>query len=321
MCDAHDPSPFDLTRRHFLSGVGMGIGAMALGGLEARGMADSTVLAPHYPGKAKRVIFLFQSGGPSQLDLFDHKPLLQDHNGQELPDSVRQGQRLTGMSGNQSSLPLAGSLFAFDRHGQCGAQISELLPHTAKIADELCIIRSMVTDAINHDPAITFFQTGSEIAGRPSMGSWINYGLGSMNNDLPAFVVLVTANKGGQPLYARLWGNGFLESRHQGVQLRAGKDPVLYLTDPEGVSHHMRTDMTAAVKALNELQFQREHDPAIRSRIAQYELASRMQLSVPEVTDLSDEPEETYELYGDDAHTPGTYAANCLLARRLAERD
>ena len=259
--------------------------------------------------------------GPSQLDLFDYKPVLERQNGMELPDSVRRGQRLTGMSGNQSTLPLAGSLFKFKQHGNCGAWVSDLLPHTARIVDELCFIRSMHTEAINHDPAITFFQTGSQVAGRPSMGSWISYGLGSVNRDLPAFIVLVTANKGGQPLYSRLWGSGFLDSRYQGVQLRAEADPVLYLTNPEGISPHVRRGMLDGLKDLNELQYESELDPVIQSRIAQYELAYRMQMSVPDATDLSDEPDEVFELYGDDARKPGTYAANCLLARRLAERD
>ena len=327
MCDCHDYSFLEPTRRHVLGGMMMGLGSMALGtmgtqaGVVLPGGVGGRGGVPMLPARAKRVIFLFQSGGPSQLDLFDHKPLLQDRNGEQLPDSVRRGQRLTGMSGNQSSLPLAGAQFKFARHGKCGAWVSELLPCTAGIVDELCFVRSMFTEAINHDPAITFFQTGSEIAGRPSMGSWVNYGLGSMNNDLPAFVVLVTGNKGGQPLYARLWGSGFLDAHHQGVQLRAGKDPVLYLTNPEGVSRNSRRGMLDALSKLNMLQETRVGDPAIASRIAQYELAFRMQMSVPEVADLSDEPEETFALYGEDARTPGTYAANCLLARRLAERD
>ena len=314
------PSPLDLTRRHFLSSGSMGLGALALGSLTGGAMALPEATARLAP-KAKRVIFLFQSGGPSQLDLFDHKPLLQEKNGEPLPASVRKGQRLTGMSGNQSLLPLAGSQFKFAQHGKSRVWVSDLMPHTAKIVDDLCFVRSMFTEAINHDPAMTFFQTGSQIAGRPSMGSWINYGLGSMNENLPAFIVLVTANKGGQPLYARLWGSGFLDSSHQGVQLRAGADPVLYLTNPEGVSSHVRENMLDGLSSLNELQFEREQDPGIRSRIAQYELASRMQLSVPDVADLAEEPEETFELYGEDARKPGTYAANCLLARRLAERD
>ena len=324
---SEDPTnidPLQVTRRQFLSTSTLGLGAMALGGLgtnPAVAGPSSRLTASHFAPRAKRVIFLFQSGGPSQLDLFDHKPILNLKNGEELPESIRSGQRLTNMSGNQSTLPLAGSLFAFKKYGQSGAQVSELLPHTAKIVDELCFIRSMHTSAINHDPAITFFQTGSENAGRPSIGSWISYGLGSVNNNLPSFVVLVTANKGGQPLYSRLWGSGFLESKYQGVQFRAGKDPVLYLTNPEGVSPNSRRRMLESLRSLNGLQFQREADPEIQSRLAQYELAYRMQMSVPEATDLSEEPKEIFELYGEDARTPGTYAANCLLARRLAERD
>ena len=324
MIDPNHLDPMSLTRRHFLGSAALGLGAAALGGLGSNSQASAMVeeqLLPHFAPRARRVIFLFQSGGPSQLDLFDYKPLLNEQNGQELPASVRKGQRLTGMSGNQSSLPLAGSQFKFKRHGDSGAWISDLMPHTASISDDLCFIRSMHTDAINHDPAITFFQTGSENAGRPSMGSWVSYGLGSVNQDLPSFVVLVTRNKGGQPLYARLWGSGFLDAHHQGVQFRAGKDPVLYLTNPEGISPHVRRGMLDGLKELNEVQFRQELDPGIQSRISQYELAYRMQMSVPEVSDLSDEPDETFELYGEDARIPGTYAANCLLARRLAERD
>ena len=325
---AHASAPIDpmlLTRRRFLAGTMGGIGGMALASL-APNLAEASALpglpiGPHFAPQARRIIYLVQSGGPSQLDLFDHKPLLQERNGEELPDSIRQGQRLTGMSGNQSTLPLAGAQFKFQRHGESGMWVSELLPHTAGIVDKLCFVRSMHTDAINHDPAITFFQTGSEIAGRPSLGSWLSYGLGSENRDLPAFIVLVTKDKGGQPLYARLWGNGFLDSRHQGVQLRAGADPVLYLADPEGVSPASRRRMLEGIRALDELQQQRSNDSGIRSRIAQYELAHRMQMSVPEVTDLSDEPDSTFDLYGEDARRPGSFAANCLLARRLAERD
>merc|ERR1711965_1060477 len=242
-------------------------------------------MAPHFAPRAKRIIYLFQSGGPSQLDLFDHKPALQDRNGQELPDSVRQGQRLTGMSGNQASLPMAGAQFKFERHGECGMWVSELMPRTAAIVDDLCFIRSMQTEAINHDPAITFLQTGSELAGRPSMGAWVSYGLGTENRDLPAFVVLVTKDKGGQPLYSRLWGSGFLESRLQGVQMRAGRDPVLYLANPEGVSRARRRRMLDRITGLDAAQHAQAQDPEIHSRLAQYELAYRMQMSVPEVTD------------------------------------
>ena len=318
----------DVTRRQFLSRMSIGLGTMALGSLASGGRSITTEegerilgAARHFAPRARRIIYLFQSGGPSQLDLFDYKPKLEELNGQELPETIRRGQRLTGMSGNQSSLPLAGAQFKWKRHGECGAWVSELLPETARIVDRLCFIHSMNTDAINHDPAITFFQTGSEIAGRPSTGSWISYGLGSENKNLPSFIVLVTKNKGGQPLYSRLWGSGFLDSRYQGVQLRAGRDPVLYLTDPEGISRSRRRRMLDHLRGLDELQHERESDPGISARIAQYEMAYRMQMSVPETTDISDEPDSTFELYGEDARTPGTYAANCLLARRLAERD
>jgi hypothetical protein len=271
--------------------------------------------------KAKRIIYLFQSGGPSQIDLFDYKPLLNQKQAEELPDSVRRGQRLTGMSANQATLPLAGTAFKFKQHGQSGAWISDLLPHTSEIADELCFIKSMHTEAINHDPAITFFQTGSQISGRPSMGSWISYGLGSMNKNLPDFCVLVTKDKGGQPLYARLWGSGFLPSKFQGIQFRSGKDPVLYLTNPDGVSPACRRLMLDRLHDLHQLQYDREVDPEIHTRMAQYEMAYRMQTSVPEVMDLSEEPDYIFDMYGPDSRKPGTFAANCLLARRLAERD
>ena len=266
------------------------------------------------------MIYLFQSGGPAQQDLFDYKPLLNKLHGQSLPESVRGGQRLTGMSANQSQLPLAGSLFKFQQHGRSGAWVSELLPHTAKIVDELCIVRSMYTEAINHDPAITFFQTGSQIAGRPSFGSWISYGLGSLNQNLPAFVVMATPGKGDQPLYARLWGSGFLDSRHQGVRLRAGKEPVLYLVNPDGVCGSGRRAMLDRLSELNRQAFEQELDPEIESRVEQYEMAWRMQTSVPEVMDLSGEPAEIFDLYGPDSRKPGTFAANCLQARRLIER-
>ncbi|MFN3648312.1 MAG: DUF1501 domain-containing protein [Armatimonadota bacterium] len=314
--------PLSLTRRHFLSGAALGLGSLGLDALlgSPAAAAPASGLKTHFPAKAKRVIYLFQSGGPSAQELFDHKPLLREQHGKPLPDHVRGEQRLTGMSANQAELPLAGSQFNFAKHGKNGQELSELLPHTAKIADEICIIRSMWTEAINHDPAITFFQTGSQIAGRPSMGSWVTYGLGSTNQNLPAFVVLVTPGKGDQPLYSRLWGSGFLDSRFQGVQFRAGKEPVLYLTNPEGVSSGSRRAMLDTLNALNRLQFQKELDPEIESRVAQYELAFRMQTSVPEVTDLSSEPDSVFQLYGEDARKPGTFAANCLLARRLAER-
>src|SRR5262245_47966092 len=317
-------NPLALTRRQFLSTASLGLGGLALSALLPRaltaGTARGALAAPHFKPKAKRVIYLFQSGGPAQQELFDYKPLLNEKNGEQLPEYVRGGQRLTGMSVNQASIPLAGSIFKFARHGKCGAWLSELLPHTAKVVDELCIVRSMFTEAINHDPAITFFQTGAQVAGRPSLGSWVSYGLGSLNDNLPAFVVLVTKGKGDQPLYARLWGNGFLDSQYQGVKFAAGKDPVFYLTNPEGVSPAGRRALLDKLSALNRVQFERELDPEIESRVAQYEMAFRMQTSVPDVIDFSKEPEHVFRLYGPDVRTPGTFAANCLLARRLAER-
>lgn len=309
-----------LGRRSLLRGSGVGLAALALARL---GRADSRdqSLGLHHAPSARRVVHLFQSGGPSQLDLFDYKPLLQERNGEELPDSVRRGQRLTGMSGNQATLPLAGAQFQFARHGQSQAWISELLPHTAAIADELCIVRTLVTDAINHDPAATLLLSGSSIAGRPSLGAWLSYGLGSLNAELPEFCVLVSKDKGGQPLYKRLWGSGFLSARHQGVQLRAGADPVLFLNDPAGLDRATRRRMLDALQTMHEEDAAGSRDRAPLDRIAQAELAFRMQASVPEVANLSDEPDETFELYGEEARQPGTYAANCVLARRLLERD
>ncbi|MDA1260344.1 MAG: DUF1501 domain-containing protein [Planctomycetota bacterium] len=304
-----------ISRRQLLQGAIAGTGIAAL-----RSVSRGNLLTSPPAGRAKRVIFLFQSGGPSQLETFDWKPELAKRHGEQLPDSVRQGQRLTGMSGNQSSLPLARSMFSFARHGRAGTYVSELLPHTARIVDSLCIVKTMHTEAINHDPAITFLCTGAELAGRPSIGSWVSYGLGSSNRSLPAFVVLCTDKAADQPLYARLWGSGFLPTEHQGVQFRAGKEPVLYLDNPDGINPALRRRTLDALGRLSRDQFAREGDDEIRSRMEQAELAYRMQSSVPEALDLSDESEEVFELYGEDARTPGTYAANCLLARRLAER-
>ena len=315
----------EITRRHFLSRLSIGIGGAALASLfpsplrGANREAGESLLAHHAP-KAKRIIYLFMSGGPSQHDLFDYKPLLNQRNGEPLPEQIRGGQRLTGMSGNQAILPLAGSQFQFARHGKCGAWVSELLPHTAGIVDDLCFVKSLWTEAINHDPAMTFFQTGSQIAGRPSLGSWVTYGLGSENHNLPGFVVLVTKKPTDQPLYARLWGTGFLDSRHQGVRFSSGKDAVFYLTDPDGVCRTGRRALLDKLSALNKIDYQNELDPEIETRISQYEMAFRMQTSVPEVTDLSGESAATFDLYGPDSRQPGTFAANCLLARRLAER-
>ncbi len=323
----HQYTPFQ-SRRDFLTKSAMGFGALGLSALLNPASATvgsgktepGTGLLPHYAPTAKRVIYLFQSGAPSQMDLFDHKPLLQEMYGQELPESVRQGQRLTGMTAGQTSFPLAGTLFDFKKYGQAGHWMSELLPHQAKIVDELCFIHSMHTEAINHDPAATFIQTGSQLPGRPAIGSWIDYGLGSSNENLPAFIVLITKGKGGQPLYSRLWGNGFLPSQHQGVQFRSGKDPVLYLSDPPGVDRAQRREQLSFLRRLQENQFATLQDPEIESRIAQYEMAFRMQASVPEITDTSGEPDYVYDMYGPDSKKPGTYAANCLLARRLAEK-
>ncbi|MDX2178634.1 MAG: DUF1501 domain-containing protein [Bryobacteraceae bacterium] len=283
--------------------------------------AAGAVLPNHKP-TAKRVIYLFQSGGPSQLETFDYKPALTSRFKQELPDSVRKGQRLTTMSASQSSFPMVPSKFAFARHGQTGAWVSELLPHTAKIVDDLTFIKSMHTEQINHDPAVTFFQTGFQIAGRPSIGSWITYGLGSENENLPGFIVLISPGSGGtgQPLYDRLWGAGFLPSKFQGVKFRSVGDPVLYLRDPEEVAREDRRAYLDTLGKLNQLELERNGDPETAARIAQYEMAFRMQASVPELTDVTKEPASTFALYGEDARKPGTFAANCLLARRLAER-
>ena len=309
-------------RRTFLERSATGLGAAALASLIARDVAANPNSAlPHAVARAKRVIWMFQSGAPSQIDLFDNKPKLTEFHKQELPDSIRMGQRLTGMTSGQKNFPVAASKFKFAQHGQCGMWLSEMLPHTAKIADDICLIRSMHTEAINHDPAITFIQTGSQQPGRPSFGAWVDYGLGSMNEDLPAFVVMISkSGTKGQGLLARLWGSGFLPSQHQGVKLRGVGDPVLYLTDPQGIDREGRRQMLDGLAGLNELQLAEVGDPEIRARIAQYELAFRMQTSVPELMDLSTETAQTFEMYGEDSKKPGTYAANCLLARRLVER-
>ncbi len=317
---------FALTRRELLTQFGGGLGAIALTELLGSqsiqaGLATSGVITrPHVPPRAKRVIYLFQSGGPSQLETFDYKPQLSEMWGQPLPDSVRKGQRLTGMSGNQAVLPLAGSVFPFHQHGESGTWISDLLPQTASVIDDIAVIRSMYTEAINHDPAITFLQTGNQVAGRPSMGAWVQYGLGSDNANLPAFVVLITRGKADQPLYSRLWGSGFLPSEYQGVQFRSGKDPVLFLNNPPGIDRETRRSQLDSLNALHRIEAAATHDPEVEARISQYEMAFRMQASVPEATDLSGEPEHIFELYGPDSRKPGTFAANCLLARRLAER-
>jgi hypothetical protein len=313
------------TRRSFLGMTGLGLGAIAARSLlaaDARSPGAGTS-GSHFAPTARRVIYLFQSGGPSHIDLFDHKPGLEKVHGQDLPDSVRQGQRLTGMTSGQKSLPVCKSLAAFKQRGESGQWISDLLPYTAKVADHLAVIRSMHTEAINHDPGITFINTGSQFPGLPSMGSWVSYGLGSTNENLPAYVVLVSQGTGknpGQPIFSRLWGSGFLPSNHQGVQFRSGKDPVLFLNDPAGVARSDRRAMLDDLAGLNRIRHDELADPEILTRISQYEMAFRMQTSAPELADLSDEPESIFALYGDDARRPGTFAYNCLLARRMAER-
>lgn len=326
-----------MTRRHFFGAGARGIGAMALASLlDARASGNQPSLAEnngpgyapgepgltHFPAKAKRVIYLCQSGAPSQIDTFDYKPTLEKLDGQELPASVRMGQRLTGMTSGQTSFPVAKSFSPFRQHGQSGQWISDLLPHHGKIADDICIVKSMFTEAINHDPAITFFQTGHQQPGRPCLGSWVSYGLGSEADNFPAFVVLLDKNSDpqAQPLYARLWGSAFLPSNHQGVKLRSSGDPVLYLEDPARAPLDHKRQMLDSLAALNRIRQEQVGDPEIATRIAAYEMSYRMQMSVPELNDISDEPQSTFDLYGPDAQVPGTHAANCLLARRLAER-
>ena len=314
-----------INRRHFFGRSATGIGTMALASLLNKQHAARADVSPGLSGfpnhtpKAKRVIYLFQSGAPSQIDLFDYKPLLKERRGTDLPNSIRQGQRLTGMTSSQESFPTAPSIFGFRQHGDSGAWISELLPHTAEVADELSFIKSMHTEAINHDPAITSFQTGAQLAGRPSLGAWLSYGIGSENSDLPAFVAMVSGS-GGQPLYDRLWGCGFLPTKYQGVKFRSVGDPVLFLSNPSGLDDATRRRFLDDLATLNQFRREESGDPEIVTRIAQYEMAYRMQSSVPELTDLSDESESTFRLYGEDARKPGTFSANCLLARRLVER-
>jgi len=314
-----------LNRRVFLRNGAAALSATALAGLlPQQAQAGLGQTFPNFPAKAKRVIYLFQSGAPSQMDLFDPKPLMEKQRGKDLPDSVRQGQRLTTMTSGQKTFPIAPSIFKFAKRGKSGQWMSDVLPYLSKEADELCFIKSMHTEAINHDPAITFCQTGHQLAGRPSIGSWLSYGLGTENTDLPAYVVMTswgTGRPNDQPLYDRLWGAGFLPTQHQGVKFRNSGDPVLYLSDPKGINRKMRRDMLDEIAKLNRKDRQVVGDPEIDARISQYEMAFRMQSSVPDLTDVSKEPKHILDSYGPDVLKPGTYAANCLLARRMAERD
>ncbi|MCW3116865.1 MAG: hypothetical protein JWM28_947, partial [Chitinophagaceae bacterium] len=316
----------NFNRRRFLSRLSLGIGSVALGSLLipdlfSKGEEEIAMTGlPHFAPKAKRIIYLFQNGAPSQLDLFDYKPMLQKMQGEDLPASIRNGQRLTGMTSDQKKFPLAGTAFRFDQYGEARNYISELLPHTAGVVDDLCVIRSLFTEAINHDPALTFFQSGAQVGNRPSMGAWLSYGLGSENKNLPAFCVLLSKGKGnGQGVYAKLWTNGFLDSIHQGVQFSSGENPVLYLNNPDGVDKADRRRMLDKLGALNEVSYKEFGDPEINTKIQQYEMAFRMQTAVPEITDMSKEPESIIKLYGPDCLIPGTFAANCLLARKLSE--
>jgi hypothetical protein len=323
----HSFDPITLeTRRQFFGKTTKGLGAAALASLLGHDQLPAAA-APrtglHHAPKAKRAIYLFMSGAPSQIDTWDHKPKMQDLFDTDLPDSIRQGQRLTTMTSGQSRFPIAPSIYNFSQHGQNGTWVSELLPHTAKVVDDIALIKTVHTEAINHDPAITYIQTGNQIPGRPSLGAWLSYGLGSPNKNLPAFVVINatwSAKRDAQALFSRLWGSGPLPSHHAGVQLRAQGDAVLFLNDPPGVSRNTRRQMIDGVNALNQLAFEEVGDPETHARIAQYEMAFRMQTSVPDLTDLSSEPASVKELYGPDVEIPGTFAHSALLARRLAER-
>ncbi|HLO55065.1 MAG TPA: DUF1501 domain-containing protein [Saprospiraceae bacterium] len=318
----------NINRRHFLSKMSVGLGSVALGSLlikdlfkDPENAADSIINGlPHFAPKAKRVIYLFQNGAPSQLETFDYKPMLNKMFGQDLPESIRNGQRLTGMTANQDKFPLVGSYFPFKQYGNPGTWVSDLFPNMAKIVDDICVIKSMHTEAINHDPALTFMQTGAQQGNRPSMGAWLSYGLGSENQNLPAYCVLLSKGKGnGQGVYSKLWTNGFLDSKHQGVQFSNSEERVLYLNDQNGITRDDRRQMLDKLNELNSMSFEDTGDPEIKTKIEQYELAYRMQTAVPEITDISKEPDSVIKLYGPDCLVPGTYASNCLLARKLSE--
>lgn len=317
----------NVNRRHFLGKLSLGIGSAALGSLLIPDLFSSSkddqlagIGLPHFAPKAKRIIYLHQNGAPSQLESFDYKPLLNKMAGQDLPESIRNGQRLTGMTSGQKKFPLVGSYFKFAQHGKNGAWVSELFPNLANIVDDLCIVKTLHTEAINHDPALTFMQTGAQQGNRPSMGAWLSYGLGSDNKNLPAFCVLLSRGKGnGQGVYSKLWTNGFLDSVHQGVQFSASEEPVLYLNDPSGITKDGRRKMLDKLSELNSMAYEEFGDPEIQTKVQQYELAFRMQTSVPEITDLTKEPDHIVKMYGPECLMPGTYAANVLLARKLSE--
>lgn len=316
--------PDSFSRRNLFSRSGLALGGMALGSLLQESTAAAPGVMPHFQPTAKRVISLFMSGGPSHIDLLDYKPHLRRSHGEELPASVRGDQRLTGMTAGQKEFPVCGPIVDYRRRGHSGLWISDLLPYLGNVADEICVINSMHTEAINHDPGITWMNTGSQIPGNPSMGAWVGYGLGSLNRNMPAYVVLISQGNGknpGQPIFSRLWGSGFLPSSQQGVQLRGGDDPVLYLGNPPGITRTTRRSQLDALAGLNRERLQETGDPEISTRIDQYEMAYRMQMAAPEITDLSQEPQSTFDLYGEDARQPGTFAWNCVLARRMAERD
>jgi len=314
-----------IDRRKFLNIGARGMGAMGLASLAQPGMLNAAgrgaMGEPHFKPKAKRVIYLFFSGGPSHIDMYDYKPAMRKIHGIELPDSIRNGQRITGMTSGQKSFPCVAPMFEFKQHGQSGGYFSEILPNVASIADEISLIRSVNTEAINHDPAITYINTGTQQLGHPSMGAWLNYGLGSLSDDLPGYIVMISKGRGGsQALYSRLWGSGFLPSKHQGVKFRSSGEPVLYLNNPPGITSGSRRAILDSINAVNRAKFEETQDSEIQTRIAQYEMAFRMQASVPELTDLKTEPDHVFEQYGKDAKSPGKFAYNCILARRMLER-
>ncbi len=325
---------YQQNRRDFLRGSALGLGGIALGSLLGCNSKPSQKIisqileeqnvplgSPHFLPKAKRVIYLFQSGGPSQMELFDYKPKLYEMHGQEIPASVMGKNRISGMVNNQYAFPLAKPAATFKQAGANGTYVSDLIPHTASIIDDLCVVRSMVTDQINHEPAVIFTQTGNQLSGRPCMGSWLSYGLGSMNENLPSFIVMLSKGGGDQPISSAAWSSGFLPSHHQGVQFMTGKDPILYLNTPDGIDRMDRRRALDFIKNFNQLQNENLHDPEIEGQINQAEMAYRMQLAIPDIADLSNEPQHILDMYGEDVLVPGSFAHNCIMARRLAEKD